>query len=452
MPEKSRLHECVAAVLRDPDSDAPRRALAALYAESSDARADFIDVQLQLAALPVWNSKVEALRQTEKRFLEKHQAQWALEIGCVDLRPSFRRGLADCVEGTAKALCVELNEVAARAPIETIQLEVDEDETGPDPDLQRLAELDSLENIRALELFECDLAPDSLSRLLAQPAWNRLELLRLGPGTCEPRFIEALASTELPPALVDFRCDEHIGGIGDDGVRALIEAPWFSRLRRLGLVGQSLSDMSLFFLAELPKEIKLEHLNLASCGYAEHDLSDEGLRGLADSPWFPNLRVLSVHGCAVGGAVPRAFARAKNLHAANLVRTGLDADQLRFISAMEVWPRIKELSLGGNPLGDDGAEYLAQCSSLPAVLDLKSCQIGATGLAHLFDAPEVSALDLRGNSIETEAWREALAAERLPKSYALATDAHDWPDDLVEAIEAHYPRTDLAGVKRASAR
>ncbi len=450
--EQSRWKECIAAVLREPDSDAPRRALAELYAESGDARAEFIDVQLQLESLPVWDSKVPALRKIEKRLLENNKSQWAVETGCVDLRPSFRRGLAYCVEGTAKALCAELNGVAARAPIANLLLAVDEEETGPDPDLQRLVELDSLQNIRALELFECDLGPDSLSRLIAHPNWKKLEILRLGSGTCELKFMEALARIELPPALVDLRLNENMGGIGDEGVLALAQAPWFHRLRRLELVGQSLTDDSLFILAEFTENEKLEHLDLASIGYADNDLTDEGLRDLADGPWFPNLRVLGLHGCAVGGAIPSTFARARNLHTANLSRTGLDADKLRFISAMEVWPRLKELNLGGNPLGDDGAEFLAQCSSLPAVLDLKSCEIGTAGLVHLSRAPEVSALDLRGNSIETEAWSDALAADRLPKSYALATDAHDWPEDLVAAIEAHYPRTDLAGVKRGSDR
>ena len=450
--EQSRWKECVAAVLREPDSDGPRRALAALYAESGDARAEFIDVQLQLESLPVWDSKVPALREIEKRLLKNNKARWALEIGCVDLHPSFRRGLASCVEGTAKALCAELNGVAARAPIASLLLEVDEEETGPDPDLQRLVELDSLQNIRALELFECELDPDSLSGLLAHPIWKKLELLRLGSGTCELKFMKALARIELPPALDDLRLNEHMGGVGDEGVSALNEAPWFPRLRRLELVGQSITDMSLTFLSGMPENAKLEHLDLASSGYADNDLTDDGLQDLADGPWFPNLRVLGLHRCAVGSAIPRAFARAQNLHTANLSITGLDADKLRFISAMKVWPRLKELNLGGNPLGDDGAEFLAQCSRLPPVLDLKSCEIGAAGLAHLSRAPEVSALDLRGNSIETEAWSDALAADRLPKSYALATDAHDWSEDLVAAIEAHYPRTDLAGVTRGSDR
>jgi uncharacterized protein (TIGR02996 family) len=86
------------AILESPDDDTPRLVYADYLEEHGDPdRAEFIHVQVALAALPPDDPRRKQLGDRERRLLEGHQQEW---LG--PLRPSlsgwaFRRGLLDAI-------------------------------------------------------------------------------------------------------------------------------------------------------------------------------------------------------------------------------------------------------------------------------------------------------------------------------------------------------------------
>jgi len=430
-------------ILARPDDDAPRRELAARWRAAGDARGEFVDVQLALAALPRWHPDRPALAARERDLLAAHRDAWLRALPIGGLAPRFRRGFVEHVEGTPAEVRDDLPALAAQEPVTSLELSVDE-ESAEDPALRELSSCAALAGMRELSLADAEARPERFATLLASSAFVALQRLTLGEAMCSAEVLAALAAVDVPETLRAVHLDGHMGGCGDAGVLELVRAPWLPRLDDLRLHGQSLTDTSLAALAE--SELAPQHLGLVSAGYGDHAFTAGSLRGAAKAAMFSSLRSLSLIGAPVGEALPDVFEHARGLRSAWLARTGLDGDDLRLLLRPLSFEGWQELSLSGNPIGDLGARMLAMCHRLPRVLVLSSCGITPAGLRELATAPPVDALDLRGNPLPADAWRQQLEGDALPRATSLLVDASDWPDELVRSVRAHYPRADLIGV------
>jgi hypothetical protein len=410
----------------------------------SDPRVELAEVQLRLGELPRWSPGVGKLRRRQRELMDAAKLAWAEALGCRELRLGIQGGAVCSASGTLAELIEELPRISQRACIERLTLEINE-EDGPATEWSAFLAMPELAAVRSLRLADVELRPESLARLIASPAWSKLETLALGAGACDAELAVALASAHIPASLRELLCEGYMGGIGDRGLQAIADADWLLQLRRLDLRGQDLSDSALEALAQVRGPWLLEHLDLASVGFASNDCTAVGMHAIAASDWFPALRSLGLHGMPLGAQAVLAFLRAEHLRAANLAAVELPAEALGLITELPGWQSLEELTLSKNPLGDAGAEALAACQRLPQVLVLQSCEIGAAGLQHLAQAPEVCALDLRWNPIPVAAWAAAIERRQLPNTRALAVDATGWSDAMIVAIREQYPRVDLVG-------
>ena len=441
----------LAEILATPDDPAPRLAHADALEPTDPARARFIRVQCQLAGLPPWHAERAALEREQQELAESHAEAWLAELDTPHVYLTFARGFPERAEGSAGDLLEALPRLVARTPLREIDLAESEeaaeaDEPVPDPAAPLLAACPALAGIRCLSVADATPHAEDLRTLLSSPNWRALERLAIGPALCaEESTAQALAAATPPETLRTFYAESHMLGLGGEGLVRLAAAPWLARLESFEFRGQGLDDDALYDSAGATAGWRLRRLDLSSVGYATHEFGADALLSWIEQPWFEGLRSLGLRACSVAAALPRAFARATGLTSAELSRTGLETDQLAFLAAAEVWPRLSELHLSGNPLHDEGAEVLARSGHLPAVLDLSACDIRAEGLAFLADAPAVEVLDLRANPLDADDWADALAADRLPRATALGLDARGFSDTLLADLRARYTHLDAFG-------
>src|SRR5262245_6221461 len=86
----------LAAIYANPDDDTPRLVFADWLDEHDQPeRAEFIRVQVDLAARSRWGDGQERNRERENELLSAHRAAWAAELGALDLEKfdvQFERG------------------------------------------------------------------------------------------------------------------------------------------------------------------------------------------------------------------------------------------------------------------------------------------------------------------------------------------------------------------------
>ncbi len=149
-------------------------------------------------------------------------------------------------------------------------------------------------------------------------------------------------------------------------------------------------------------------------------IDDHGLSALLASPWLPRLDRLIVRGLP-GDAAFATLASAPqlaNLRALNVCGNELGAGAFSTIAS--ALPRVENLVLTGNPIGDDGLEGLRAWEQLANVttLYLSGCDVGARGLDSLLAGgglPNVAMLTLSNNPLGHEAVRVLVKhAARLP--------------------------------------
>ncbi|MCK5943276.1 MAG: hypothetical protein KAI24_14950 [Planctomycetes bacterium] len=436
--------QLLAQILADPDDDAPRRELAACWSRRGDPRGAFVTAQLQLAALPRWHPDRPALEARADALLAEHREPWLREVPHGELAVRFERGFVARAEGTPAQVCAHLPALAAAAPVTALELAAEEQEDGPkDAAVAALRGCAGLAGLRELTLYDGELHADSWAELLGAPVWGALQAVELGEAMCTAEHAAATAATALPANVRALRFEGHMGGMGDAGVAALLQAPWLPQLDLLTLNGQSLGDASLAAIAA--SALRPSTLGIGGAGYGEHTFTADALRAAARTPPFAGLASLSLVGAPVGEALPELLVSCRALRSASLARTGADGDDVRAAARAVSFAGWRQLDLGGNPIGDLGARALAAGRELPRVLGLAGCGITPDGLRELGAAPPVDALDLRGNALPADAWQRLLDEDRLPAARALLADANDWSPELAAAIRGRYPRADLVG-------
>jgi hypothetical protein len=228
--------------------------------------------------------------------------------------------------------------------------------------MPKLAACPLLAGVRELDLCGCDLGNGGVNVLVRSPHLKELESLDLGFNGLDDAGVSVLARSSALPGLTALALNDN-DQIGSDGLRALAESPFFAGLTALDVSG--------------------------------NDIGDAGVKAVVASPSFARLRSLRINGNNVGDAGVAA-----------LVRSPL------FVRVVKAHPRVE---LRANAIGPDGAKVLAACPSLAncIALDLTHNYLGDRGVAELLRSPHLGrlkSLRLGGNQL-TDAG--AIAAREL---------------------------------------
>lgn len=266
---------------------------------------------------------------------------------------------------------------------------------------------------------------------------RRLRLLDAAP------HAEKLAASPLLAGIAEL--DLCGSDLGRAGVTALARSPHFKRLEALDLGFNGLGDDALVALARSAAFPELTVLALNDNDRATGD----GLKALAESPFFAGLTALDVSGLEIGEVGARAVARGAmarlRTFRANGGRIG-DAGTAALAGSALLDRALHEspvLELRGNAIGPAGAAALAACPHLArcATLDLTDNDLGDTGAARLLRSPHLGALKVL-----------KLGRNRLTDAgVAAARDPFDALFDRLRALDLSHNRLTRVGLSILSA-
>ena len=208
------------------------------------------------------------------------------------------------------------------------------------------------------------------------------ELFRLAPVLRRVRLLDAAPVMQKLihcPFLARVReldlCDNDLG---NGGVNVFVRSAYLGALDSLDLGFNGLDEAGVRVLARASTLPNLRELALNDNGHVTGD----GVRLLADSPFFGGLRALDLSGNDVNDAGARALVESRPL------------------------ARLAALRLAGNHIGDAGVAVLARSGLFRRMLahdprvDLRANAIGPAGAAALAGSPvaaAAAAVDLAGN-------------------------------------------------------
>jgi uncharacterized protein (TIGR02996 family) len=207
--------------------------------------------------------------------------------------------------------------------------------------MDKLVAAPLLAGVRELDLCGADLGTAGVAALARSPHLKRLDALDLGFNALEDAAVEHLARSSGFEALTQLALNDN-DRITGDGLRALAESPFFAGLTALDVSG--------------------------------NDINETGVRALVASPSMARLRTFRAHGNPIGDA-----------GAAALAGTPL----LARVAAAD-----RALALRGNLIGAAGAAALAACPALAGctALDLTHNYLGDAGVAALLGSPHLGNL------------------------------------------------------------
>lgn len=183
---------------------------------------------------------------------------------------------------------------------------------------------------------------------------------------------------------------------GDHLARALGRRPRPPHLEELWVTAAGLSAAGLERMTTLMAGLKRLSLR-------DNALPDGALQLLSAGEQFASLEELSFGGNRPTARGIRALANAR---LPLLSRLGLSSCELGLASVSRLaegsLAALTRISLSLNPIGDDGAQTLAESPFAEQLehVELRRCGIGDVGAAHLANSPslrDVGVLDLRGN-------------------------------------------------------
>jgi uncharacterized protein (TIGR02996 family) len=294
-------------IAADRDNDDLRLMFADWLEEQSDAaRAEFIRVQIRLAALPLSAPERYTLTVREQTLLAQHRDVWLTKTPKALRRSyTFRRGFAAQLECSARQWLDSAEQLCQANPLlEWLSLtRVAEKHPAV------LAASSSLAQLTTLALGWRGPIGDAGTRLLAtSPYLGWLTRLILNSNELGAGGAAAIADS---PHLVHLRelylSSNHIG---DAGAEALAVSPSLSRLRVLVLSSNQIGSRGAATLAASPCLAHLTVLNLDS-----NQIEDEGATALATSPYLGQINTLSLLGNLIGAVAATALRKrfGKNL-------------------------------------------------------------------------------------------------------------------------------------------
>jgi uncharacterized protein (TIGR02996 family) len=402
----------LAGIRDDPDDDTLRSIYADWLEDNGDPdRAEFIRVQLRLAALPAWNPARFDLEEREQDLLAEHRAAWMAHLPkwARQLELRFRRGLLDEAQPTTSAYLRYGERLARLLPLRKVSLQgyVDRpEEVARLPATARLSELDTTgmsSDAPVQRRFFDNLHAPRLRRLTFSGGVVQL------PG--------------LPAVLIGWPGLAQLTGLGistmpyGDYLAELFASPRLGRLEWLDLSYTDIGPATCAALARQEKLNGLRYLDVSSCGLGAggaHALAEaawpaleelrlspwlmnaDDVRRLLSGAWMAGLRSLDLIGMRGGAEAGRvlAEARAGRLERLSVTHSSLGTGAAALADA-DLAAGLTTLSLGRNGLGDEVAVALARSPRLTRLTHLDLSDNGsltADGVKALVESSTLSAL------------------------------------------------------------
>jgi len=446
-PTRARL---LADVLSTPDDDAPRLVLADWLQERGDPLGELISLQCLHATDDDAVDRIEALLyEHEDRFREglgPRTLRYTFARGFVEEVAGPAQVLAEAlvrIKARAPLRRVRVTNAARpslTAPLVSAQIEGLVLEVAPQPDFER----GFAESTLPLQLVELHV-PAFAESLLARPmprlrelhvanarGWDGAELRSLSapletlhvsrlPGTVShfARTLRCLSITyfDLADDLgLDLPALEAVHVHALQGVTPRTLDAWSQTrlpIRTLNAAGRlPCAGSEVFFRS--PSLVSVESLDLSHC-----DLDARALAHLVARPW-PALQRLVLRGSST---------------------SPLDAHAVVTLLRSPLAESLRHLDLDHNPLGDEVATVLSSVA-LPELrsLHLRECRLGARGATVLAAAPSLPRLrelDLSDNPIGEEG-ALALATTELPRLRRLSLHDVSTGARATRALKARF--------------
>jgi len=401
-PIEARFLERICA---SPDDDAPRLIYADWLDERSDARGEFIRLQIALARLPADDPRRTELVNRESTLLTRYRTKWSEPLRGMT-------GSSDFVRGFIETAVVDARTFLRRGD-----------------DLFRLT---PLRHVRLLDVGS------SLTRLMASPNLARLSAITIFAQHIDDRLTRALVDS---PHLDNLRSlNIARNRVGDRGVEQLAWSPRFRNLIELNLSDNAIGDTGLRAIAESSNLARLQSLELR-----RNEISRAGLRSLCASGTLRELKylcaALNYIGTHQDGSMPATSAVA--LDTLDLSENGLTPQGVQWVTTLPGLGNLKRLVLERNEVGNAGAALLARWSGAAPVqsLLLSTNSIGDTGARALSRSNyfhQLVELDLSDNPIHDPGAFAFLNAGSLPRLKRLGLPNLGLTPQVRRALAARY--------------
>ncbi len=418
-------------ILAHPDDNTPRLVYADWLDEHGDsARAEFIRVQVESAALPHWDARRVRLRLRERALIEEHGEEWKEELPRIRgiTWEGFRRGfVAEARFASLKALRENAGDCWEATPLEAIsvrwprpreshenleaiaglrELSITGTLYNAHREVGRLADMPLLSTLHALNIADSNLGVEGFGQLVASPHLGNLKALRVPRNYIGNGAISALTSTTSLTALeeLDLSESQAYGRYGEDpiidsaGLWDLAHWPGLTRLRSLNLSGNDVGREGLQVLLGSRHATALKELFLRGNGLTgawlhefrdaraglmldvldlgENLLGDRGMSSLAKAPCLGELKVLEIDRCEMTAASARRLAKAPFLGSLRRLNVNYSSFGLEGLQALlkKNPPELHTLLLANNDLGPDGVIWLAESPTSDSLLEVDLSQ------------------------------------------------------------------------------
>jgi uncharacterized protein (TIGR02996 family) len=345
MSEKRQEAAFLEAICATPDDDGPRLMYADWLEERGDpasqARAEFIRVQCELAQMDQDDERFPALKERERKLRVKHGKRWAGKFGRYRGH-GFRRGFIDKVRLRPTDFFACADWMFAEAPVTTLLLE-----HWNAAQIRRLAASPHFARVRGLGMLYCTMKHAGMRGIAESPhARNLAELEMTGGGVRIGN--EGLAILANAPAMANLT---HLvmegNGIGTVGVEALANSPYLRRLVSLSLGGNRVGGAGVRALSASPVTATLKTLSLLHTRLQTADVEE-----LVTQPLFARLKRL------------------------NLAANGLYTRAAQALANSPALKGLRGLWVGFNPLGDRGVAALLDSPYRDPRMELNLCRCG----------------------------------------------------------------------------
>jgi uncharacterized protein (TIGR02996 family) len=406
-----------------PDDDGVRRDYAdTLAKQGHSARAEFVRVQCDLAALPPGDPAAASLRRREFELLAEHGDTWAAAVAPHVTRYEFRRGALEHIETDAPGFVRDGAMLQGEALVCSLRVRIRGWQ-----DLQAVVAAPAFGLIRELEVTGFPTSGAG-GRILAESA-NAAGLiaLRFAGANLGRGGVAALSGSANLCRLR--RLDLSVDNIGKGGASQLAASPPMSHLESLTLAGNNVPAAELEVLLRSPYLSRLRSLDLSNTGF-----TTDHLEVLLRAPRLAQLEELRLAGKGVGRPAAKRLGalgnlaglrvldvgdnnlatealktmlspRLRGLHTLSLAGNKLDAAAGKVLADWEGLESVRFLDLSGNRIGDGLLPLLSSPRLGPLVsLGLRKCGIGPTGAGALAAAAALSRLarlDLSENPLGT---------------------------------------------------